>query len=289
MVENVAEDGVEVKPGKNKATGVGVGSSEGKPTNDVKFKVKILFQVEAHIVHNQAKPVPTGNFEEKPKPVPTGVRVIQVNTGSFFTTNERWKDREELLGWIHRQAARAGFTISTDKSSTIVSYMTMQCERSGEYKPPKTRKKLKFEGTGSRKCNCLFKLKCFFEKKTQEWWIAMFCGVHNHDLASNLSGQLLAGRLKGEEKQRVIDMTKSLAKPRNILTDLKERNKESVTLIKQVYNARARWRKGQREDKTELQYLITSITVSKLIQNLRNNSNLKTRSTMSSTRVFKSI
>jgi hypothetical protein len=107
MVENVAEDGVEPKPGKNKASDVGVGFGEGKLTNDVKFKVKISFQVEAHIVHNQAKPVPTGNFEEKHKPVPTGVRVIQVNTGSFFTTNERWKDREELLGWVRRQAARA--------------------------------------------------------------------------------------------------------------------------------------------------------------------------------------
>ncbi|AES64816.1 otubain [Medicago truncatula] len=59
----------------------------------------------------------------------------------------------------------------------------------------------------------------------------MLCGVHNHDLAPNLSGHLLAGRLRGEEKQRVIDMTKSLAKHRNILTDLKEKNKESVTLI----------------------------------------------------------
>ena len=98
----------------------------------MKFKVKIPFQVEAHILHNQAKPVPTGNFEEKPKPVPTGVRVIEENTGSFFTTNERWKDREELLGWVRRQAARAGFTISIDKSSTIAPYMTMQCERSGE-------------------------------------------------------------------------------------------------------------------------------------------------------------
>ena len=54
-------------------------------------------------------------------------------------------------------------------------------------------------------------------------------------------------------------MTKSLAAPRNILTDLKEKNKESVTLIKQVYNARTRWRNGQREDKTELQYLISKL------------------------------
>ncbi len=76
----------------------------------------------------------------------------------------------------------------------------------------------------------------------------MLCGVHNHEMEPNFSGHLLAGRLKAEEKQRVIDMTKSLAKPRNILTDLKDKNKESVTLIKQVYNARTRWRKGQRKD-----------------------------------------
>ena len=90
----------------------------------------------------------------------------------------------------------------------------------------------------------------------------MLCGIHNHDLAPKLSGHLLAGRLKAEEKQRVIDMTKSLTKPGNILMDLKEKNKESLTLIKQVYNARTRWRKGQREDKTELQYSISKLEAS---------------------------
>jgi len=121
MVENVAEDGVEPKPAKTKASDVGVGSGvasgDVKRTKDVKFKVKIPLQ--AHIVHNQAKPVPTGNFEEKAKPIPTGVRVIEVNTESFFTTNGRWRDREELLNWVRRQVARAGFTSSIDKSSTI--------------------------------------------------------------------------------------------------------------------------------------------------------------------------
>jgi len=96
MVENVANDFVEPKPGKIEASGVP--SGDVKPTKDVKFKVKIPFQ--AHIIYNQAKPVPTGNFEVKPKLVPTGLRVIEINTRSFFTTNERWKDQEELLGWV---------------------------------------------------------------------------------------------------------------------------------------------------------------------------------------------
>jgi len=100
----------------------------------------------------------------------------------------------------------------------------------------------------------------------------MLCGIHNHDLAPKLSGHLFAGRLKAEEKQRVIDMTKSLAKPRNILTNLKGKNKESLTLIKQVYNARTRWRKGQREDKTELQYLITKLEKHQYVYFTRANS-----------------
>ena len=65
----------------------------------------------------------------------------------------------------------------------------------------------------------------------------MLFGIHNHELAPKLASHLLAGRLKAEEKKRVIDMTKSLAPPMNILTDLKGKNKESVTIINQVNNA----------------------------------------------------
>ena len=114
--------------------------------------------------------------------------------------------------------------------------MTMQCERSEIYKPPKTRKKSNLEGIDSRKCNCPFRLKGFFDKDTNDWWVAMLCGMHNHDLEEKLQGHLLAGIFSAEEKKKVIDMTKSLTVPRNILTNLKQNNKESVTTIKQVYN-----------------------------------------------------
>ena len=59
------------------------------------------------------------------------------------------------------------------------------------------------------------------------------------------------GRIKEEDKERVVGMTKSLVLPRNILTDLKQKNKESLTNIKQVYNTRTRWLKGIRGDKTD--------------------------------------
>ena len=85
----------------------------------------------------------------------------------------------------------------------------MQCERSGIYKPPKTRKKPNLEGIGSRKCNCPFRLKGFFDKDRNDWWIAMLCGMHNHDLDEKLSGHLIAGRLGAEEKKKVIDNPRS--------------------------------------------------------------------------------
>ena len=73
MVENVTDDDVEPKPAKIEASGVGVdsgvASGDVKPSLYVKFNVKISFQ--AHI-------------EEKPKSVPTGVRGIEVDIGSFF-------------------------------------------------------------------------------------------------------------------------------------------------------------------------------------------------------------
>jgi len=60
--------------------------------------------------------------------------------------------------------------------------------------------------------------------------------------------------------------------PRNILTDLKEKNKESVTTIKQVYNARIRWHKGQRGDKTEMQYLTSKLEDHQYVYFTRENS-----------------
>jgi len=195
MVDNVADDDIEPKPPKIEASGVG--SGDVKPTvNGKPFKIKFSFQ--ANI----------GKIEEKPKPVPIGVVCKVCDTTSFFTTNERWREREELFGWVRRQAAKAGFTICIDISSLKRSYLTMQCERSGEYKPPKTRKKPNLEGIGSRKCQCPFRLKGFFDKDTNDWWIAMLCGMHNHDLEEKLQGHLLAGRLNAEEKKKVIDMTK---------------------------------------------------------------------------------
>jgi len=66
-------------------------------------------------------------------------------------------------------------------------------------------------------------------------------------------------------------MTKILTVPRNIHTNLKQNNKESVTTIKQVYNVQTRWRKGERGNMTELQYLISKLVEHKYVYYTRCN------------------
>ena len=34
----------------------------------------------------------------------------EVNTASFFSTKDRRRVREDMLGWVHRQASKVGFT-----------------------------------------------------------------------------------------------------------------------------------------------------------------------------------
>ena len=81
-----------------------------------------------------------------------------VDTAYFFSTRDTWKDKDELLGWVHRQANRAGFTVIIGRSCEGRNAMLeLVCERSSEHKLPK--RKVKHDATGSRKCGCLFKVR----------------------------------------------------------------------------------------------------------------------------------
>nr|ABN05884.1 hypothetical protein MtrDRAFT_AC149032g33v2 [Medicago truncatula] len=123
MVDNVAGDDVESKSGKNEASGEvsGKGSSDVKPTVSLKPKpFKVQIPIQARI----------GQIEE-PKPVPISVVCEARDTASFFTTNARWREREELLAWVRREGVTTEFGVCIDKSVLKRLYLTMQCERSG--------------------------------------------------------------------------------------------------------------------------------------------------------------
>jgi len=65
----------------------------------------------------------------------------------------------------------------------------------------------------------------------QGWMVKLMCGSHNHELTKSLVGHPYTGRLTKEEKIIIVDITKSMVKPRNILLTLKEHNANSCTTI----------------------------------------------------------
>ncbi|RZC16428.1 hypothetical protein D0Y65_009619, partial [Glycine soja] len=89
-----------------------------------------------------------------------------------------------------------------------------------------------------------------------DWMVKLICGIHNHEMENSLVGHSYAGRMTKDEKIVVVDMTKSMVKPRNILLTLKKHNDNNYTTIKQIYNARHAYRSSIRGSNTETQQLM---------------------------------
>ena len=62
--------------------------------------------------------------------------------------------------------------------------------------------------------------------------VKLICVVHNHELAKSLVGHPYAERLTKAEKTLIVDMTKSMVKPRKIILTLMEHNANSCMTIK---------------------------------------------------------
>ncbi|KAI3979600.1 hypothetical protein MKX01_013695, partial [Papaver californicum] len=100
---------------------------------------------------------------------------------------------------------------------------------------------------GTKKCGCPFMLSDFCGDNGK-WYVRVKCGFHNHDLPKTLTEHAYVARLKEEEFNKVDSMIVAGAKPRNILTSIKQDNKDNYCTIKTVYNAKAKlkeiWNKG---------------------------------------------
>lgn len=84
------------------------------------------------------------------------------------------------------------------------TFVTMICKRSGTYQP--LLQKLKHNDTGSRKCECSFKLRGY-RKTNDTCKFNVVFGIHNHALCHKLVKHLIVCRLISEEKELVSDMT----------------------------------------------------------------------------------
>ena len=168
--------------------------------------------------------------------------------------------RDDVLNWARAVAYEIGFVAIIMRPNTNTgirgrpSFVLIDCERNGQYKFRK--KDFVRRDTGSRKCGCPFKLRGKLVVGGQGRMVKLMCGSHNHEMTKSLVGHPYVGRLTKDEKIIIVDMTKSMVKPRNILLTLKEHNANSYTTIKQIYNARSAYRSSIRGSDTEMQHLM---------------------------------
>ncbi|XP_058725564.1 uncharacterized protein LOC131596844 [Vicia villosa] len=129
----------------------------------------------------------------------------------------------------------------------------MLCERSRKYHPPL--RKFKRDNTGTRKCECPFKIRGYM-MACKKWKFSVICGLHNHDLCAKLQGHSSVCRLNPEEKTCISDMSLNLFQPKNILATLKWKEFDNVSNIRQVYNIWYCNNKTIRGDRSEMQQVL---------------------------------
>ncbi|KAK2388676.1 protein FAR1-RELATED SEQUENCE [Trifolium repens] len=132
------------------------------------------------------------------------------------------------------------------------------------------RKKLKTEKTGTRKCQCPFRLRDYFHQTDRKWHMTVVNDTHNHELDKGLEGHMVVGRLKRKEKETMDKLTRNLVAPKNILATLKKRDPENKTNQKQNYNSHHRLKLSMRASMTEMEHLFKKLA--------ENNYFFKTRS-----------
>ncbi|XP_028110735.1 uncharacterized protein LOC114309228 [Camellia sinensis] len=149
-------------------------------------------------------------------------------------------------------------------------YLT--CERSGKYRVCKKLKdgsKDLLRQTGMKKCECPFDLRAYKSKTNDEWTLNVVCKLHNHLAVKHLQGHSYARRLSTNEKSLLVNMSKSLERPKEILITLKQRDALNMSTMKTVYNVRNRCRVLQKAGRFQMQQLQGELAKHKYIEHHR--------------------
>ncbi|XP_004489620.1 uncharacterized protein [Cicer arietinum] len=190
-----------------------------------------------------------------------GVEPVMIDLTDVFTTGMMFDTRDELLKWARNVGRENEIVVVIFRSETATTRprtktkLILSCERSGKYRPWKNPNLTR--STWTRKCDCPFRLRGTRSNVDDGWYLHVICGLHNHKLAKKLIDHSFLGRLSQDEKNVLGDMTKNFVKPKDILMTLSDHNIESLTTIKQVYNARQAYRSSLRDNRTEIQHLLT--------------------------------
>ncbi|KAJ4715736.1 FAR1-related sequence [Melia azedarach] len=193
-----------------------------------------------------------------------------------FTSDKIFKSKEELIQWTRNIGRKNGFVIVIKRSDLgsgggQKARISFCCERGGQYrnkgKNKENKKEKQLRNVATKKCGCPFTLKGCKLGSDDNWMLEVVCGVHNHPITKPIGGRSYAGRLSKKETLLLIDMSKSKARPRDILVTLKDRDVDNASTIKQIYNARQRHNKLIKiPERSQIQQLLSKLSEHKYVE-----------------------
>ncbi|XP_024632927.1 protein FAR1-RELATED SEQUENCE 5 [Medicago truncatula] len=173
-----------------------------------------------------------------PSVVPPSVVAVCIDQREHFTAKHKFATRNDLLEWVGEKSRKLGFSTIIGKSDNSgngrSAFVTLICERGGSYIEYK--RKSRREIAGSVKCESPFRLRGYL-LTGGEWSLKVSDGKHNHDMTDVLKGHKTVGRLNANERVHLEEMVDSNVPSRQMLTNLKKRNRTNSTTSKHVYNA----------------------------------------------------
>jgi hypothetical protein len=93
-----------------------------------------------------------------------------------------------------------------------------------------------------------------------DWMLKVICGVHNHPAAKHFEGHSYAARLSNEENSVLVDMSKNMVKPKDILVTLKNRDSSNVSTLRTIYNARQKYKVTEMAGRSQMQQLLSKLS-----------------------------
>ncbi|KAI3856565.1 hypothetical protein MKX03_032429 [Papaver bracteatum] len=186
-----------------------------------------------------------------------------VDVGHVFQTEQVFDSRDHIIQWCQEVGKQNKIVVVIIKSQKPIAgkkaRLTLGCERGGFFRnhkkkseqlkeKPRQRKRV----TGTKKCGCPFALKGIWSPG-DKWKLEVQCGRHNHELAV---GNSYVGRLKEDERQLLIEMTKSGLRPRQVLKTIKQTSEGNMSTMRTIYNARSRLRLGDMERRSAMQQVM---------------------------------
>ncbi|CAL2261670.1 unnamed protein product [Prunus armeniaca] len=188
--------------------------------------------------------------------------------------NNIFNGKDALLRWARAQGKMNNIVIVIKRSDyrgkgKMRPRVILACERSGNYKSCESSETTDIRSdansdmkkcardTGTKKYGCPFLLKGVNIGDGNDWNLVVVYRVHNHPISEYLQGHSFVERLSEEENALLVDMSKSLVKPRDILVTLEDRDAMNVSIMKTIYNARIQNITKEFAGRTQMQQLLT--------------------------------